>query len=126
MGNAMKKSILRILISSILLSLVSGIVVMVIGLVSKWNTPAQFSNGFFVAGAILLSIGLIFVAGTQNEHTQSGQVYNWSAVKMDISERYKLWESDISSGFGKLAFFGASGLLLFGQSALALLVGKLL
>jgi hypothetical protein len=121
----MKNSILRILISAILFSLISGIIVTIIGLVLRWKTSSQFSDGFFWAGAILISIGLLFVVGSQNERTVTGLQYNWSAVKMDISERFKLWESDLSSGYSKLAFFGVSGLLLFGQSALALLVGRM-
>jgi hypothetical protein len=121
----MKKKILRILISAILFSLISGIVVTIIGLVFRWKTSSQFSDGFFWAGAILISIGLLFVVGSQNERTVSGLQYNWSAVKMDFAERFKLWETDLSSGYNKLAFFGISGLLLFGQSALALLVGRL-
>jgi hypothetical protein len=121
----MKKMILRILISAILFSLISGIVVTILGLVLRWKTSTQFSDGFFWAGAILISIGLLFVVGSQNERTVSGLQYNWSAVKMDLAERFKLWETDLSSGYSKLAFFGISGLLLFGQSALALLFGRL-
>jgi hypothetical protein len=121
----MKKPIFRILVSAILFSLIGGIIVTIIGLFLKWKTPAEFSNGYFYAGAILIMIGLLFIVGSQNERTVTGLQYNWTAVKMDISERYKLWESDLSSGYNKLAFFGISGLLLFGQSALALLVGRL-
>jgi hypothetical protein len=121
----MKKPIFRILVSAIIFSFIGGIIVTIIGLILKWKTSAEFSNGYFYAGAILIMIGLLFIVGSQNERTVTGLQYNWSAVKMDISERFRLWESDLSSGYSKMAFFGISGLLLFGQSALALLVERM-
>ena len=43
----MKDPILRILISAILFSLISGIVVSIIGLMLGWETSTQFSDDFF-------------------------------------------------------------------------------
>jgi hypothetical protein len=121
----MKKTILRILITAILLSMISGIVVMIIGLILKWNSSTQFSNGLFGAGAIEISIGLLFIVGAQNERTVSGLPIVQPGVYLKTSDRFKLWEADITHGYNILAFLGTSGLLLFGQSALALLVGTL-
>jgi hypothetical protein len=55
----MKNTILRILINATLLALISGILVLVIGLYLGWKTSTQFSDGFFWAGGILISIGLL-------------------------------------------------------------------
>ena len=114
----MKNTILRILIGAILFSLISGIVVAIIGLMLGWKTSTQFSDGFFWAGAILISIGLLSVLGAQSERTVSGPQYSQSAVDLDIAERFKIWTADISRSYNLLAFLGISGLLLFGLSFL--------
>jgi hypothetical protein len=121
----MKNPILRILISAVLLSLVSGIVVSIIGLVLRWKTSTQFSDGFFWAGAILVSLGLLNIIGMFSQPTDMRLQYSQSAVHVDTADRHRIWEADILHGYHLLAFLGTSGLLLFGLSGLALLVGRL-
>jgi hypothetical protein len=123
MENAMKNTILRILISAILFSFISGIVVSIIGFVLGWKTSAQFSDGFFWAGAICISIGFVNLMGMFSQRTVSGPQYSQSSVHLDMAERYKIWEADILHGYNLLAFLGTSGLLLFGLSGLAILLG---
>jgi hypothetical protein len=125
MENAMKNRILRILVSAILFSLISGIVVSIIGLMLGWKTSTQFSDGFFWAGAIVISIGFVNVMGMFSQRTVSGLQYSQSAVHLDAAERYKIWEADILHGYNLLAFLGTSGLLLLGLAGLAILVGRL-
>ena len=121
----MKNPILGILISASLFSLLSGIVVAIIGLLLGWKTSTQFSDGFFWAGAIILSIGFVNLLGMFSQRTVSGLPYSQSAVHLDAAERYKIWEADILRGHNLLAFLGTSGLLLLGLSGLAILVGRL-
>ena len=118
----MKNMILRILISATLLSLVTAIVVMIIGIIRGWNTSTQFSDGFFWAGAIIFSIGIVNLMGMFSQRTVSGLQHSQSAVHLDASERYKIWEADLLRGYNLLALLGISGLLLFGLSGLALLI----
>jgi hypothetical protein len=125
MGNAMKNGILRILIGTILFSVISGIVVSIAGLILGWKTSTQFSDGFFWAGAIMISIGLLSIMGAYSERTVSGLQNSQSAVYMGIEERFKLWAADISRGYNLLAFLGISGLLLLGMAGLTILVGRL-
>ena len=117
----MKNIILRILISATLFALISGIIVLLIGLVLGWNTATQFSDGFFWAGAIIISLGFINALGMMSERTVSGLQYSQSAVHLDINDRARIWEADIFRGYKLLALLGVSGLLLFGLSGLALL-----
>lgn len=119
----MKKSILRILISAILFSLISGIAVVVIGLIREWKTSTQFSDGFFWAGAIVISIGFINVMGMR-EGIPPGSRYNRYAVRLDLAEQLKNWQADVLHGYHLLAFLGITGLLLFGLSGLAVLIGR--
>jgi hypothetical protein len=122
MENVMKNKILRILISAILFSLISGILVVITGILLGWKTSIQFSDGFFWAGAILISIGFLSVLGGINERAMSGPYYSQSALHLTMAERSKLWTEDILQGYNILGFLGTSGVLLFG---IAFLVGRL-
>ena len=121
----MKNTILRILIYATIFSLISGVVVAIIGLILGWKTSTQFSDGFFWTGAIIISIGFVNLMGMFSQRTVSGLQFSQSAVHLDAAERYKIWDADIFRGYKFLAFLGISGLLLFGFSGLAILIGKL-
>ena len=114
MKTTIKNPILRILISAILFSLLSGIVVAVIGLLLGWETSTQFSNGFFWAEIIMFAIGFISFQG----HRQRG--VDWPPAHLDPDKLFHLWEADTFRGKNLMAFFGISGLLLFGLSLLVL------
>jgi hypothetical protein len=120
----MKNSILRILISAVIFSLISGIVVVIVGLTRDWKTSTQFSDGFFWAGAIVISIGFINTLGMHSQETVTGSQYNQSVVPLDMSEQLKNWQADVLHGNHLLAFLGITGLLLFGLSGLAVLIGR--
>jgi hypothetical protein len=119
----MKNTILRILISAILFSLMSGIVVAIIGLMLGWKTSTQFSDGFFWAGAIMIAIGLISFQGYSQRTSSTPSVM--PPVYSDPAERSNLWVADTFHGKNLMAFLGISGLLLFGLSFLTILVGRL-
>lgn len=121
----MKKKILRILISAILFSLLSGIVVAIIGQMLGWNTSTQYSDGFFWAGAIVISLGFVNMMGMINQRTVSGLEHSQSAVHLDAAKRLKIWEADFLRGYNLLVFLLISGLLLFGLASLVNLVGRL-
>jgi hypothetical protein len=112
MESAVKNTIPRILIGTILFSLISGIVVSIIGLMLGWKTSTQFSNGFFWAGLIMISIGFISFQGYSQRTT------GWLPVRLDPADRAKLWAADTFRGKNLMAVFGISGLLLFGLSIL--------
>ena len=121
----MKNPFLRILVSASLFSLVAGIIILVVGFVLGWKTFTQFSDGFFWAGAIILSIGFVNLLGMFSQRTVSGLQYSQSSVHLDAGERYKIWATDILHGYKLVAFLGISSLLLCGLSGLAILIGKL-
>ena len=113
MESAMKNAILRILIGAVLFSLISGIVVSIIGLMHGWKT-SQFSDGFFWAGVIMIVVGFISLQG------YSQRAINWPPVFLNSDERSGLWGADIFHGKIIMVIFGISGLMLFGMSALVL------
>jgi uncharacterized membrane protein YiaA len=108
----MKNPILRILIRAILFSLIAGIVLAIIGLLLGWKTSTQFSDGFFVAGVIMIAIGVISYQGYSKPTVDGPPVHS------DTADRSNLWAADTSRGQNLMAFFGISGLLLFGLSFL--------
>ena len=112
MESAMKNTILRILIGAILFSLISGIVVSIIGLMLGWKTSTQFSDGFFWAGAIMILLGSI------SFHGYSQRAPDWPPIHLDLDDRAKLWAADAFRGKILIIVFGFSGLLLFGLSIL--------
>ena len=120
----MIKKIPRILISAILVSLISGIVVIILGLILRWNTSTQFSDGFFLAGVIVLGIGFVNFWGMHNQDPNAGRQVS-PVIHSDRDEGFELWKADIAHGYNLLAFLGISGVLLFGMSGLAILVGRL-
>jgi len=112
----MKNTIPRILIGAILFSLVAASVVAIIGLLLGWKTSAQFSDGFFWAGALMIFIGVISFQGYSRGASDGPPIY------VDPAERSNLGAADTSRGKKLMAFLGISGLLLFG---LAFLAGRL-
>jgi uncharacterized membrane protein YiaA len=90
----MKNPIVGILISAILFALVAGIVVAMIGLVLGWKTYTQFSDGFFVAGAILLGIGLIsyqgYSQGTSSTPPCQGRTHSSSLLTLSSRQTQDL------------------------------------
>ena len=115
----MKNTILRILISASLLSLIAGIVVTIIGLMLGWNTSRQFSDGLFWAGALLILIGFISYQGYSQRASEG------PTASLNSADHSNLWAADTYRGKNLMAFLGISGLLLFGLSFLAILVGRL-
>jgi hypothetical protein len=68
----MIKGILRFIGIILILTIVSAIIVLVIGLISKWQTNAQFSNGYFYGGGVLIILGLINAMGARSDNRVSG------------------------------------------------------
>jgi hypothetical protein len=119
MESAMENTIPRILIGAILFSLISGIVVLIIGLMLGWKTYTQFSDGFFWAGVIMIAIGFISFQG------YSRRTIDELPVPLDPAERSKLRVADTFRGKNLMAYLEISGPLLLGLSFLAILVGRL-
>ncbi len=118
----MGKKILRFLLIVIPITLIASIIVLISGLILKWETPAQFSDGFFIAGGILIVIGLTNLMGAHKLEGTAGFPYA-RVDQFDRDEGFKLWTADLARGYNLFAFLGASGVLLFGLTEVAILIG---
>ena len=61
------------------LNLLVSLAVLVIGLFYPWNIPVQFSNEFFVAGTIVIVLGVFSVAGRFGQRASFPLTYAESA-----------------------------------------------
>jgi hypothetical protein len=119
----MKNSITRVLISAVVFSLLAAIIIVIIGVIRKWSTPEEFSNGFFWAGAIVLMAGAVNSLSNLYQPTGSAQ-YMQSVGVVDRKENMRIWQEDVLHGYHLLAFLGIAGVLLLGYAVLILEVGK--
>ncbi|MGA2491017.1 MAG: hypothetical protein ABSF99_12685 [Anaerolineales bacterium] len=106
-----------------LVAIIAGLIVLVIGWLSRWHTAIQYSNGFFIAGAIVLVTGFASVSGGFRMRSDFGVLYSQSAGDMNLSDRTKLWVADMTQGYGALILLTIAGLILVGA---AILVGRTL
>ena len=94
------------------LTLLISLVVIIVGLVLEWNSPVQFSNGFFGAGAVTLVLGILSVTGGFQQRADFPMVYAESAGAASISERAQRMMADINQRYGTMTFLISTGLLL--------------
>lgn len=83
---------------TILLTIIAGIVIGVIGYIKKWDTSLEYSNAFFIAGAIMI------IAGTSSR-LAAGQ--EWNNFQLLYSESFR----DMSSSERANFIINASGLV---------------
>ena len=117
----MKNPFLRLIAWALLLSLLIGLLVSGAGWMLGWHTSAQFSNGFFWSGGILIILGVLSVAGGYSMRSNFNVVYSQSAGDMNLGERTKRWVADMSQGYNTLIFLTLAGGVLV---VLAILVGS--
>lgn len=98
------------------ITLVVSLIVVIIGLVYDWDQPVQFSNGFFIAGAIVILLGTLSVAGGFQQRGNFQMTYAESAGQASIQERAQRMMGDINQRYGMLVLMIGAGVLLIGIS----------
>ena len=113
-----KKSshLLRLLGIALGLTLLISLVVLIFGFVFHWHSSVQFSNAFFVAGAIAIVIGTFSVTGGFEQRANFGMTYAESAGQASISERTQRMMADINQRHGVLILMIGTGILLIAIS----------
>ena len=106
--------IFRLLGTILGLTLLVSLIVVVVGLVLRWNTSAQFSNAFFIAGAITVVIGTFSVTSGFEQRADFEVTYAEAAGDASISERTQRMMADINQRHGILILLVSTGLLLVG------------
>jgi hypothetical protein len=94
------------------LTFLISLIVMIVGMTLQWNTPVQFSNGFFGAGAVFIVLGILSVTGGFQQRVDFPIVYAESAGAASISERAQRMMADINQRYGTMILLIGTGLLL--------------
>ena len=89
-----------------------ALAVFLIGYLLRWNQPAQYSNGFFIAGAILIVLGVFSVAGGIAQRTNFDIIYTETAGQANIAERNQRTVAEITQRYGSMIYLFVTGLLL--------------
>jgi hypothetical protein len=108
--------ILRVLGTMLGSTVLISLIVAGVGLVLQWSTPVQFSNGFFVAGAIVIVLGTFSIAGGFQQRAHFPLTYAETASQASISERGKRMMADINQRYGAMILMIGTGLLLIAIS----------
>jgi hypothetical protein len=99
-----------------------ALAVFLTGYLLHWSQPAQYSNGFFTAGAIVIVLGLFSVTGGLAQRSNFSILYAETAGQANIAERNKRTATDIMQRYGDMIFLLVTGLLLI---LIAVLIGQL-
>lgn len=119
----MKNKATRFIIIILAITVVTGIIVLAIGLISKWQTEIQFSNGYFYGGGVLLVIGLVNAMGARSDDWVGGMA-DGRISSQERESSYHLISEDIAKANHRMIYMGISGLLLWGVAALVPLMMK--
>ena len=98
----------KILLTTVLISLA----IYLAGNLLHWSQPTQYSNGFFVAGAIVIVLGVFSIAGGIAQRTNFDILYAETAGQAGIAERNQRTVSEITQRYGNMIFLLVTGLLL--------------
>lgn len=111
-----RKPILRLGIKILKTTAVISLMVLVAGLILRWNEPTKFSNGFFAAGAILIIASLLTVTGGFTQRSNFGVMYTETAGQANSAERGQRMAAEITQRYGTFIFLVATGSVLIGIS----------
>ena len=100
-----------------------ALAVLLLGYLLGWDQPLQYSNGFFIAGAIMVVLGFYTVAGGFAQRANFGMTYAESAGQANLAERNQRMSMDITQRYGTMIFLVATGLLLI---LIAVAIGRFL
>ncbi len=102
-------------------TLVISLLILLVGFVYYWNSPAHYSNAFFIVGAILIVLGVFSVAGGFAQRGNFGIIYAETAGQANLAERGQRIAADVTQRYGVMIFLTITGLLLIG---IAVLIGN--
>jgi hypothetical protein len=101
---------------------VISLAVLLLGYFLKWNTPVQYSNAFFWAGAIVAVMGVLSVTGGFTQRANFQITYAETASAANIAERNQRMAADITQRYGTLILLTVPGVLLI---AVAVAIGQI-
>jgi hypothetical protein len=115
-----KKNALTLRLARTILGLTGlvSLIVLVAGLVLRWNTAVQFSNGFFMTGVLVVILGLFSVAGGFDQRADFTVLYAQTMGVSSLAERTQRMLAEIDQRYGFMIILVSVGILLIGISVL--------
>ncbi len=104
-------AIMQVCGKAILLTLIGGIVIGIIGYLSKWNTSLAYSNAFFIAGVLAMGAGAMSRLSAGQDRNQFQLTHAESFRDMSASEQANLIVK-LSSSTSQVILFLSTGILL--------------
>ncbi len=121
------KKWLNALLKVLIITVAGSVVVVMIGLIARWQTPVQFSDGFFWAGVVLGGVGVLGSFGDKNMRFNAGVKYlqsppqeKYTQLSGAEDENARVKQSVMDSGKSFNSY-----LLLFFSAILIILIGYL-
>lgn len=78
------------------ITFIISLIVLLIGFIVQWNTAKQFSNAFFIAGAIAVVLGLLSVSGGFAQRADFKMTYSESAGDANLFQRSQRMMGDVA------------------------------
>lgn len=103
---------------SLALTLGLGAGVGLLGWLLGWHTALQFSNGLFVAGSVVIIVGLAGFFGGVGARVDFKLMYAQSVGDRSLAERSRFWLADALRGYNIVATSTLTGVLLIAFSIL--------
>ena len=100
-----------------------ALIVLLLGFFLDWKQPVQYSNGFFMTGAMLIVCGVLSVAGGFAQRANVRLTYTESAAQASMAERNQRTVTDGIQRYQAMITLLGSGLLLI---LVSVLIGQFL
>lgn len=105
------------------IAVVLALALLLLGFFLGWKQPVQYSNGFFMTGALLIVFGVLSVAGGFAQRANVRLTYTESAAQASMAERNQRTVTDGVQRYQSMITLFGSGLLLI---LVSVLVGQFL
>ncbi|NMB69046.1 MAG: hypothetical protein GYA20_09825 [Chloroflexi bacterium] len=120
----MIKHILTLLAKTLAIAAGIGTVVSLAGRFFGWQEAVQFANGLYIAGIVLIGIGLLTVSGGMAQRGDFKIRYAETAGQQTLMERNQRWWNDTLQGYSMLITFCLIGGFLILAGVLVETLGK--
>lgn len=122
------RKLLRSTLMAVVLTILVSAIVGLIGLIARWQTPVQFSNGLFWAGILVAGVGVIGAFGDKDIRLGSGSRFFWSSPQERQARLAGAQPSDARESRSSIVSGESfnSYLLLFLSAVLIIVIGYLI
>jgi uncharacterized membrane protein len=98
-----------------------ALIILLLGYFLQWNEPVRYSNAFFLAGAIVIVLGVLSITGGFAQRANFQMTYAESAGNANIAERNQRTAADITQRYGSMILLMITGILLI---VIAVVIGE--